>query len=63
MSNPTGFIDCSEDRTRIYLRVEGPPLDRFLDPSRHGYGSDMPTFADEVGKDPVILSLLETSEV
>ena len=63
ISDPTGFIDCSEDRTRIHLRVGGPTLDRFLDPSRHGSGSDVHTFAAEVRKNPVILPLQETSEM
>src|SRR5262249_53258318 len=51
--------DTPEQPPSRDLRRCGPAVNRRLDPAGHRYGSDVRGFADQIGDDPVILSLLK----
>src|SRR5918999_904525 len=59
---PTRLVDRTKDRAVCDAGSRRPRVDRRLNPGRHWSRADVPTFADEIRNDPVLLALLERFE-
>ena len=60
--DPARLVDRTKDRAVCDAGSRRPRVDRRLNPGRHRNRADVPTFADEIRNDPVLLALLERLE-